>query len=187
MTIGDHIIEVASEFEGLVEIISNSEWDDKKTKGKDPHAIKFESMLKRAGHVDGWPYCMSFCEGAWMAAYEDTKAGNGLLDRIASLLCPHVMTSFHNCKRAGLITQDPVRGAVMFMQSGGSSSGHAGIVTGVDGGWFRTIEANTSSVDQNERDGAAGTGGVFRKKRLLTFAPKTRGLWLRGFLNPIQP
>lgn len=186
-SIGNKIVEVASEFEGLVEVISNAEWDDPKTKGQDPHAVRFEQMIKRAGHQDGWPYCASFVEGVWTLSYEDSGASRDLLVKISRLLTPHVMTSFLNCQKAGLITQDPVRGAVMFMQNGRGSSGHAGLVTGVDGGWFWTIEANTSSNDPNERDGGAGAGGVFRKKRLLSFTPKSKGLWIRGFLNPIQP
>lgn len=57
MTIGDRIIAVAEDYEGLVEVISNAEWDDPKTLGKDTRAAKFEEMLKSAGHEDGWAYC----------------------------------------------------------------------------------------------------------------------------------
>ena len=185
MSINEHIIKVAEEFEGLVEIISNAEWDLPKTKHKDPVAAKFEAMLKRSGHEDGWPYCASFVEGVWRTAYEEADASAKTLKLISGLLGPHVMTSFRNCKDAGLISQVPQIGAVMFMQSGASDSGHAGLVAQPGGSFFNTIEANTSSGNPNERDGGLGEGGVWRKKHQLIFQPKNKGLWLRGFLNPI--
>jgi hypothetical protein len=186
MTIADRIVAVAEEFEGLVEIKSNAEWDDPNTRGTDAHAVKFEEMIKRAGHQDGWPYCMSFSEGVWVTAYEDAKASKTLITRIKSLLSPSVMNSFQACKDAGLISKAPKRGAIMFMQSGASWKGHAGLVRIAEGGWINLIEANTSSSDANERDGGIGTGGIWRKKRAVTFVPKNRGLWIRGFLNPID-
>jgi hypothetical protein len=185
MKINDRIAQVAEEFEGLVEVISNAEWDDRKTKGKDPRAAKFEEMIKRAGHQDGWPYCASFVEGVWRVAYAEAGAPAATLALVAKLLTPHVMTSFRNCKEAGLVSQTPVRGAVMFMQNGKTDSGHAGLVLSFEAGWVNTIEANTSPDDPNERDGGAGSGGVFRKRHRLSFEPRNKGLWLRGFLNPL--
>lgn len=183
MTIGDRIIATAEEFEGLVEIISNAEWDDPKTKGPDARAAKFEKLLKSAGHADGAPYCASFVEGVWIAAYRE-NASTAILAQIQGLLTPHVMTSFNNCNRAGLISQVPQRGAIGFMQNGDRSTGHAFLVRGVQAGMISTIEANTSPTDANERDGGIGTGGVYRKRRHLSFI-RRNGLWLRGFLNPI--
>jgi hypothetical protein len=187
MKISDRIIQIAEEFEGLVEIISNSEWDDLKTRGPDPRSIAFESMLKRAGHNDGWAYCMSFCEGCWVEAYKELSAKPQTIARIRTILSPSVMNSYTAAREAGLITKAPKPGAILFMQSGSKWTGHAGIVTDVEPtGFIRTIEANTSPTDANERDGGTGTGGVWRKRRALTFTQRSSGLWLRGFLNPIE-
>jgi hypothetical protein len=187
MKIQDRIVAVAEEFEGLVEIKSNTDWDDLSTKGKDPHAETFKSMLKRAGHNDGWPYCMSFCEGIWVTAYSDAKASAKVIAKIRELLSPSVMNSYQKCRESGLISREPHRGAIGFMQKGKTWQGHAFLVSDVDAGWIRTIEANTSpGPDQNERDGGIGLGGVWRKKRSTSFVEKS-GLWLRGFINPIEP
>jgi len=186
MTINEKIVDIAEDFEGLVETLSNAEWDNLRTKGRDESAGTFEQMIKRAGHQDGWPYCMSFCEGVWVTAYEQSDACPNLISRIRRLLSPSVMNSYTDCAEAGLISREPQRGAIMFMQAANTWRGHAGIVSDVDGLWFRTIEANTSTSDANERDGKVGTGGVWRKRRQLALVPKTSGLWLRGFLNPIS-
>jgi hypothetical protein len=187
MKIADQILQVAEEFEGLVEIVSNSEWDDLRTPGKDKRAAAFEEMLKRAGHWDGWPYCMSFCEGVWVTAYTELGAKPAVIARLRTVLSPSVMNSYTNCREVGLISKQPERGAILFMQNGGKWTGHAGLVTDVEpGGWIRTIEANTSPTDANERDGGAGTGGVWRKRRSLNFEKRNSGLWLRGFLNPME-
>jgi hypothetical protein len=185
MTIGDKIVQVAEEFEGLVEVISNTKFDDPKTKGPDARADKLVRILRRAGHSDGWPYCSSFTEGVWVVAYEDMQAKPKVIAAIRGLLSPSVMNSYTACREAGLITKEPHKGAVGFMQSGSKWQGHAFLVTDVDSGWIRTIEGNTSPSDANERDGGIGTGGVWRKKRAVVFAAKECGLHLRGFLNPL--
>jgi hypothetical protein len=183
MNIADKIIGIAEEFEGLVEVISNEEWDDPKTKGKDPHAAKFEAMLKRAGHQDGWAYCMSFCEGVLVTAYDELGLKQHVL-RARTLLSPSVMNSYKACREAGVISKVPHRGAIGFMQSGGKWQGHAFLVTAVDGSVVHTIEANTSPTNAQERDGGIGTGGVYRKRRQIVYVPRESGLHLRGFLNP---
>lgn len=187
MNIADRIISTATEFEGLVETRSNAAWDDLTTPGLDQRAQKFAHILRRAGHQPGWPYCMSFCEGIWIAAYEAAGASTEQVGRIREMLTPSVMASYTNAKNAGLITRTPAPGAVFFMQSGSSWQGHAGIVLRADASThFRTIEANTSpGAEQNERDGGAGLGGVWRKRRPLAFIQRERGLHLRGFLAPL--
>ena len=190
MNINDRIIAVAEDYEGLVEVISNAEWDDPKTAGKDTRAAKFEAMLKSAGHEDGYAYCMSFCEGAWSVAYSEQKnVTTGLLAQIKGILMPHVMTSYHNANNAGLISRVPERGAIGFMQNGSSSSGHAFLVLGLENGYINTIEAKTSPSAKDtaaDRDGGIGTGGVWRKRRLNSLTKRISGLWIRGFLNPIK-
>ncbi len=180
MNLGAKIVDVADDFEGLVEVRSNAAWRDA------ARGAKFKAMIKRAGHEDGWPYCMSFCEGVWRVAYEEAGRDFSLLGK---LLNPSVLGSYGNLKNAGINLRPavPMEGAIFFMQSGSSGNGHAGIVTACDGKFLATIEANTSpsAVDvAADRDGGIGTGGVWRKRRLYDFAKKP-GLWLKGILNPM--
>ena len=188
MNIADRIIAVAEDYEGLVEVISNAEWDDPKTAGKDTRAAKFEQMLKASGHNDGWAYCMSFCEGVWITAYsEQQNVTTAILKQIKGILGPHVMTSYNNAARDGLISRVPQVGGIGFMQNGSGSAGHAFLVRGIANGFLSTIEANTSPSPTSsaaDRDGGIGTGGVWRKKRLLSLTKKS-GLWIKGFLNPL--
>jgi hypothetical protein len=180
MTLGAKIIDVADDFEGIVEVKSNTTWRDA-TRGE-----KFKGMVKRVGHQDGWPYCMSFCEGVWRISYEELGRDFSVLSK---LLNPSVMSSYNNLKTAGLNLRPslPMEGAIFFMQNGGSGTGHAGIVTAFDGKLLSTIEANTSPNAKDaaaDRDGAAGAGGVWRKRRAYDFS-KRNGLWLKGILNPL--
>jgi hypothetical protein len=180
MNIGAKIVDVADDFEGLVEVKSNQEWRDS------ARGAKFKAMLKRVGHSDGWPYCMSFCEGVWRVAYEEAGKEFGV---IGKMLNPSVVSSYNNLKEAGISLRPavPMEGAIFFMQNGSSGNGHAGIVTGFDGKFLSTIEANTSPNPKDaaqDRDGGAGTGGVWRKRRAYDFT-KRSGLWLKGILNPL--
>jgi hypothetical protein len=187
MKLGAIIVDIADDYERLVEVVSNARWDDPRTKGPDAIAKEFEQLLKdHGGHQDGWAYCMSYARAVWVVAFKRAGASPAAIKRVKSLLSPSVMNSYNTVREAGLATKIPKQGAIMFMQNGGSWTGHAGIVTAVDGEVFHTIEANTSPTNANERDGGIGTGGVWRKKRSLDFTPKKKGLWLRGFLNPFE-
>lgn len=180
MWIGDKIVEVAERFEGLAEVVQNTTWDDPKTKGLDARAQALKEALKRVGHENGWAYCMTFAEVCWRVAYEEVGASKELIARIAKLLTPSVVVSMRNVKAEGLLAVEPKRGSIMFMQKGTGAYGHAGVVTGVQGYTFFTIEGNTGGGLEN-REG----DGIYRKKRML-FYGKSEGLVLRGFLNPIH-
>lgn len=188
MEIGDKIIEVAEQFEGLVEIVSNTKWDDLSTPGHDARADKLIQILKYGGHVDGAPYCASGVEGVWKVAYEDQKASTAILAQISQILTPHVLTSYRNALSANLVTKTPKKGAIGFMRNGNTSNGHAFLfIDMADSKTMNTIEFNTSPSAKDiaqDRDGGIGLGGVWRKRRTLDFAP-TSGLWLMGFMNPL--
>jgi hypothetical protein len=186
MNINLKILEVASRFEGLVELKSNAKWGSKKLKAADPAAAQMERMLKRSGHQDGWPYCMSFCEMVWHVAYEEIGACQETIRMVCRLLNPSVMQSWANVKEAGLNDRVPKLGAIFFMQKGTSGYGHAGIVEDHAETLLHTIEANTSpqpGTTDEDRDGGVGTGGVWRRRRAYRFG-KGSGLHLVGFLNP---
>ena len=180
MNLGTKIIDIADDFEGIVEVKSNAIWRDA-ARGE-----KFKALIKRVGHQDGWPYCMSFSEGVWRIAYEELGRDFSVLGK---LINPSVMSSYNNLKTAGIDLRPkmPMQGAIFFMQNGSSGTGHAGIVTAFDGKFLSTVEANTSPNAKDaaaDRDGGAGTGGVWRKRRSYDFTKKP-GLWLKGILNPL--
>lgn len=185
---GNKIIEVARRFEGLVELKSNARWGRGRLRDADPAAKELEKMLKRAGHEDGWSYCMSFTEAVWLTAYKELCAKQETLDKIAHLLNPSVMKSWANVRNSGLNTTAPEPGAIFFMQKGSSGFGHAGIVEHVGLDFLHTIEGNTSpapSSTEADRDGGIGTGGIWARRRAFTFKTAP-GLHLVGFINPIH-
>lgn len=183
--IGAKIVEVASRVVGLYETKANAEWYDPTSPDHFRAARAFEQALAGVGWKEGWAYCMSACEAWWRAAYTELKVPRFLLENIAQLLCPSVMSSFAQVKNK--IALIPVPGAIFFMQKGNTDFGHAGIVVryNPETETFSTIEANTSSDpaagEASQREGE----GIYRRIRRRDFAKKTKGLWLRGFLNPI--
>jgi peptidoglycan hydrolase-like protein with peptidoglycan-binding domain len=170
------ILETANHFLNLTETSQNTRWDDLAGGGPhhDPRGEELRQKLLETGWQLGWAYCIAFAEVCWRAAYRNRPE----LALISRSITPSVMETFNNFQRQDRITKTPEPGAIMFMQHGDSSLGHAGIVTARPTAAFPTIEGNTSStVASREGD------GVYRKSHALSFT-KTSGLWLRGFVNP---
>ncbi len=179
--IGEKIVSEARKYINLTEIRNNSAWDNTATLGKDVVADELVQKLTEAGWQKGWAYCIAWCEVVLRGAYKDSPEK---LSKIASLLNPSVMSSYNNCKAAGLIKQTPVPGAVFFMQKGSTGLGHAGVVERIiSSARFGTIEANTSpnpTSTSADRDG----DGIYDKSRSLNFTHSS-GLHLVGFLHPL--
>lgn len=169
------IIDTAEHFLNLTESAPNSKWDDVATRGPDARGGELRQALLDTGWQLGWAYCAAFAEVCWRAGYKDRPE----LALIARSITPSVMGTFENFERQKRITRTPAVGALMMMQHGNSWQGHAGIVTGLEGGRVLTIEGNTSSNDPQSREG----DGVYRKSHGLSFS-QSSGLWLRGFVNP---
>lgn len=168
------IISTAERFLNLTESANNARWDDVATAGPDVRAGELRQALLDTGWQTGWAYCSSFTEVCWRAAYKNRPE----LALISRAITPSVMSTYENFNRLKRITRTPAIGSLMLMQNGDSWQGHAGIVTGLDGGFLLTIEGNTSSnVASREGD------GVYRKRKTLSFT-KSSGLWIRGFVNP---
>lgn len=178
--VGSRIVAAGAKFYGLSEVMSNRKWDDLTTPGHDAVADEFRNELLNVGWEPTWPYCAAFCEVAWRKGY----AGRPELDKVRKMLTPGCLLSFNNAAELGgnWTSKIPQVGAIGIMRKGSSSSGHAFIVTRIEGNTLHTLEANTSPgvVDSaKDREG----DGVYFKTRELKFKPST-GLHLIGFIIP---
>jgi hypothetical protein len=182
-TIGIEIISVGSRFLNLYEKKSNAFWDNPDTAGLDPEGDELKKMMQDCGWQPGWPYCAAFCEAVWRKAYRNLGAPSEVISKFADKLTPSVMVSFKNWGEAR-ISRQPLPGSIFFMQKGKTGNGHAGIVVKAGGTHFASIEGNTSP-DPKDAEADREGDGIFRRTRSLDFSPKS-GLWLRGFLNPIE-
>lgn len=181
-SLGYEIVRCAKQYVGLKEVIPNKKWDDPTTPGPDARAKKFEEWIKKAGHQDGWPYCMSACKAIVKEALENL----GLTPQYLWLLQainPSVMQSFNNLNKIGKISKSPIPGSIGFMQKHLSQNGHAFIVERLQGNVLLTLEGNTSIGSTLEIEADRNGDWFTFKTRPLSFSP-SRGLWIRGFWNP---
>jgi hypothetical protein len=183
MTLPERILSHARTFVGLCETKSNAEWDDPSTPGIDASARLLRASLIASGWQSGWAYCAAFVEAIWAMAY--AEACPAQLMRVKGLLTVSVMQSFRNCQKENLISQKPVPGAIFFMQNGKSWTGHAGLVVKADSERFWSIEANTSPAPGSVASQREGDGVYDNKQHRISFTPRP-GLWLRGFLHPLE-
>lgn len=173
--IQNRILEQACKFLNLTEISPNNRWDDLAQPGQQKEGLELREELLKVAWQPGWPYCASFTEVCWRYGYQ----GRPELALISQAITPSVMGTYSNFNELHRITQDPVPGALMLMQSGSSWQGHAGIVAEVRKDTLVTIEGNTSSNREN-REG----DGVYQKTRPFDMSKRSRGLWIKGFVNP---
>jgi LysM repeat protein len=179
------IVTQAKRFVNLHEIESNARWDDPATAERDAEGSALRRALEEVEWQEGWPYCAAFCEAVWRLGYGEIGATPTVMRQIARRLNPSVMSSFRNWKEVGGITRTPTPGSIFFMQKGRTDRGHAGIVVRVFDDRISTIEGNTSPDPKNAAADREGDG-VFKRSRALRFEHH-KGLWLRGFLNPVSP
>lgn len=171
------IIEIASRYTGLTEIVPNAKWVGKSANSAELSKELCESM-EHCGWQKGWPYCMAFVIAVYNEAYADQPEK---LKLIKKTLTPSTITSFTNAKKAKLVSQTPTPGSIFIMQKGEGGTGHAGIVTEIDGSVIKTIEGNTSPAPTSAEADRNGDG-IYAKSRKLSFA-KTAGLHLIGFIS----
>lgn len=180
--ISARIIAAATKYLNLTEVAPNAKWDNLNTRGEDPTAKELLTAMLATGWQTGWPYCAAFAEACWREGY----AGRPELPLIAKNITPSAMGTWENFSVLKRTTQKPFPGALMIWQNGTSWQGHVGIV--VEAAPRRemhviTIEGNTApnpSSVQSDREG----DGVYRKTRLIDFTQKSKGLNLKGFINP---
>jgi hypothetical protein len=172
------VIAVATDFVGLGEVASNAHWDDARTlwPETDKDVWLRTWMQKVPGWKPGAPYCAAFA-GAVVAAvlYSARVSMVQLNNSFLDVWTAHCMTNVRHLQRRGLLSAEPVPGALWLARHGTTDSGHAGIVAAVNGRQMSTIEGNTNDAGGREGD------GIFTK--LLPI--KGRGnLITQGFLHP---
>lgn len=123
------------------------------------------------GKAQGEPWCAAFVAFCLAQVEEMFHVKHSLS------LSEHCLTLWRSNPKA--VFKAPQAGFIAVWRRRGSSQGHAGIVVGVSGGGFQTIEGNTSGGPGFEREG----DGVFRKAH--TLSPKG-SFELLGFLDPYR-
>jgi hypothetical protein len=162
----------AKQFEGMKETANNSGFQDK----------AFQKMMEESGWHSGDQWCMFFAKMVWINTYKADE------EKLKVLLNGSSQDSYRRAVadkgKTVIVTKEPKVGDIVIFQrfSGGvgSSSGHAGIVTKVNGKKsFQTIEGNT-----NEAGAAEGTI-VLKKERSFNWNTKD-GLRLKGFIRKVK-
>lgn len=154
------ILDIATNFVGLVETEQNKTFDDPKTPGPDKEkSDTLKRYMRMTGWSDGQPYCAAFDGAIFVLAME--RVGIALnVQRFLKLWTPHCMTNVRTFKERGKLDQEPTDCSLMLMRHGTSDRGHAAICLRVDGVFpnrnLATAEGNTMpgvSGDQRQGDG----------------------------------
>lgn len=126
------------------------------------------------GGSSGAPWCMSFVQYCchWVDRIGEII---GLMEPSRLHKSDHCMTVWNNTPNR---SQLPFIGSVVIWNVQGTSSGHTGIVVGIDQKIITTIEGNTT--DSSSRIVSEGDG-VYKKRRPLE---SIGSLKLMGFLSP---
>ena len=170
---------------GALAVIFAKKWVGIGEKGGENVAFTnevFQQMIKNIGWHSGEAWCMYFAKAVHYDTFKDDRA------EINKLFSGSTQLSWQNVKNGKskiykIITSGkPQMGDIVIWQSQkNKSQGHAGIVTGVEGDYFTTIEGNT--------DAGGGSEGekVWTKKRPLKYGEKmpNSSLMLLGFIRHI--
>lgn len=141
----------------------------------------FEREMIRVGWGKGMAWCAFFAELCWTKAYEGDLRILSILHRLFS---GSATRTFANFKASPLfvVNRTPAPGALAVWRSGLGWTGHIAVVTDYRPGWehFHTVEGNTNAA--GGREGVE----VAVKARRLDFKPRVRGLYLLGFIHPME-
>lgn len=172
------LIAVATDFVGLTETENNARWDDPRTAWKDTDKeVWLRTWMRK---VDGWtpgaPYCAAFVGSVVAATLHGYGVPMAKIETVwLGLWSAHCMTNVARLKARGILSTQPVPGALWLARHGSTQSGHAGLVTATNGRQMGTIEGNTNDAGGREGD------GIFIKQLPVS----GRGsLKTQGFLHP---
>jgi len=169
MSYADKIIAAAKTYIGQQEIQPNAGFKD----------ASFLAKMVARGWEAPQPWCGYFAKQCWVDAYADNAA---YLSEVKKLSNGGALTTLADWKASHpqLISKTPVPGAVVIFEEGNGPSGHVGIVTGVNGNLYTTIEGNTNNDGSREGyEVCAHTHDVTRP-----FNPN--GLNLVAFIHPLE-
>ena len=153
MTAIDKLIQTADNEVGYLEKSSNSQLDDKTANAGMNNYTKYWRDIKN--EYQGQPWCAVFVTQCFTKTFGVDKA-HQLLKHYPYVYCPTMSGLFK-------LYANPKRGDIVIFNHNGVFT-HTGIVTGVDGDYFTTVEGNTSAGSAVVANG----GGVCRKEYYIS-------------------
>lgn len=155
----DKVINIALDEVGYLEKKSNSQLDSKTANAGLNNCTKYWRDIKP--EYQGQPWCACFVTWCFVKAFGRENAEK-LLRHYPYVYCPTMASLFK-------LYANPKRGDIVIFKHG-SEFTHTGIVTGVNGDYFTTIEGNTSGGSTIIANG----GGVCEKGYYNSNLPGTK-------------
>lgn len=155
----DKVIDVALNEVGYLEKKNNSQLDSKTANAGRNNFTKYWRDIKP--DYQSQPWCACFVTWCFTEAFGKDTAKK-LLKHYPYVYCPTMASLF-------TLYASPMIGDIVIFKHNGEFT-HTGIVIGVSGNYFTTIEGNTSGGSTIIANG----GGVFKKKYYLPSLPGTR-------------
>ncbi len=159
MTAIDKLIQTADNEVGYLEKSSNSQLDSKTANAGTANYTKYWRDIKP--EYQGQPWCACFVTWCFVNAFGKDKAQR-LLKHYPYVYCPTMANLF-------TLNANPKVGDIVIFKHNGTFT-HTGIVTGVNGDYFTTIEGNTNGGSTIIANG----GGVCRKGYYNSNLPGTK-------------
>lgn len=129
----DKVIEIAKGEVGYLEKRSNTNLYDKTANAGSGNYTKYWAEIKP--DYQGQPWCACFITWIFVQAF-GRETAEKLLKHYPYVYCPTMSGLF-------TLNANPKRGDIVIFKHGGTFT-HTGIVTSVEGDYFRTVEGNTS-------------------------------------------
>ena len=155
----DKLIQIANAEVGYLEKSSNSQLDSKTANAGTANYTKYWRDIKP--EYQGQPWCACFVTWCFTKAFGKDNAQK-LLKHYPYVYCPTMASLF-------TLNANPTVGDIVIFKHNGTFT-HTGIVTGVNGDYFTTIEGNTNGGSTIIANG----GGVCRKSYYNSNLPGTK-------------
>lgn len=155
----DKLIEIATTEVGYLEKSSNSQLDSKTANVGTANYTKYWRDIKP--EYQGQPWCACFVTWCFTKAFGKDNAQK-LLKHYPYVYCPTMASLF-------TLNANPTVGDIVIFKHNGTFT-HTGIVTGVNGDYFTTIEGNTNGGSTIIANG----GDVCRKSYYNSNLPGTK-------------
>ena len=159
MSATDKLIQIANAEVGYLEKSSNSQLDSKTANAGTANYTKYWRDIKP--EYQGQPWCACFVTWCFTKAFGKDNAQK-LLKHYPYVYCPTMASLF-------TLNANPTVGDIVIFKHNGTFT-HTGIVTGVNGDYFTTIEGNTNGGSTIIANG----GGVCRKSYYNSNLPGTK-------------
>lgn len=181
MTAADKIVQIAEGYsnQNITEIQPNRGWTD----------ANYEAEMKTVGWTPGDEWCAAAAILDWKKGYSDYPDVWKHAKNLVSLNSQEMARKFHADPLWPTSTDIPKLGAMVVWQEGTSAiSGHCGIVVGINGNLFTSVEGNTTSDTKPNPSGGSEREGwtVATHTHTLGRPHVTLGLNLDRFIYAIE-